>query len=209
MAETTDALRLAELLATRLCHDLSSPLNTLVGVADVARDDPTMAAEAMTLMAEAGQSLAGRLRFCRAAWGGPAAIGVGEFTRLVSILASKRLTIDLGHLNPAPDFSANGARLALNMLLLAVEALPRGGIVALHGDPGGDLVLRIEGPEAAWPAGFMGMLANPAAAWAALAEPSRLQAPLSALLAQAGGIAVSVMMGGAPTPAPALVLRLG
>lgn len=67
---THNALRLSEALATRLCHDLSGPVNTLLGVADVVADDATAAPEALLLMVQAGQSLARRLRLYRAAWGG-------------------------------------------------------------------------------------------------------------------------------------------
>ena len=59
------------------------------------------------------------------------------------------------------------------------------------------------------PAGFVGLLADPNQAWAMLDDPARLQAPLTALLAQAAGLSMSLLMGATATPAPALLLRLG
>src|SRR5258708_36426818 len=66
----TQSLRLAELLASRLCHDLSGPINTLDGVLELARDDPLMQAEALGEASEAAAVLTRRLRVLRPAWGG-------------------------------------------------------------------------------------------------------------------------------------------
>ena len=73
----------------------------------------------------------------------------------------------------------------LNLLLLAAESLPGGGIVALSGSPAHSILVTISGPRAAWPAGLAIWLNDEAAAWQAmLADPRRLQAPLTALLAR-------------------------
>ena len=208
-ATSQAALRLSAALATRLCHDLSGPVNTLLGVADVVADDPSAAAEAIGLMADAGQAMARRLGLCRTAWGSPAELSAEDFARLVAGLATKRLTIDLDRLDRAADFAADAAQLCLNVVLLAAESLPRGGVLALQGNPDGDVIVQIDGPNAAWPAGFAGLLADPTGAWAMLDDPARLQAPLTALLAQASGLSVSLLMGASATPAPALLLRLG
>ena len=208
-ATPQSALRLSEALATRLCHDLSGPVNTLLGVADVVADDPAAAAEAVGLMADAGQAMARRLRLCRAAWGSAAALSADGFTSLTAGLATKRLTIDLDRLDRSADFSAPAARLCLNVALLAAESVPRGGLLAMQGHPAGNIIVQIDGPGAAWPAGFVGLLADPNQAWAMLDDPARLQAPLTALLAQAAGLSMSLLMGATATPAPALLLRLG
>lgn len=210
IADVSKAHRLAEALATRLCHDLSSPLNTLIGVADVVADDPDAAPallrEALGLVGEASQALAQRLRICRAAWGSAAALGGAAFAELAGSLASKRLDIDLSHLNQSAEFPAEAARLALNLVLLAVEALPRGGVIGLQGNAEDGLVIQIDGPNAAWPVGFLGLLADPAAAWDRLDDPALLQAPLTVLLAQHSALRISVLMGAAGSGAPALRL---
>ena len=206
---THNAFRLSEALATRLCHDLSGPVNTLLGVADVVAEDATAAPEALLLMTQAGQSLARRLRLYRAAWGGGEAMEAETFASLAAGLATKRLVVDLDGLDRDASFSADGARLTLNVMLLAVESLPRGGTLAVQGHPARDVIVQIDGPQAAWMAGFIGLLADQAQAWTMLDDPARLQAPLTALLALAANIPVSVLMGATATPAPALLLRLG
>ena len=83
----------------------------------------------------------------------------------------------------------------LNLLLLAAESLPGGGIVALSGSPADSIVVTISGPRAAWPAGLGAWLTDEAAAWEAmLADPRRLQAPLTALLARGHGLRLSMLM---------------
>ena len=64
------ALRLAELLAARLCHDFAGPLGSLAGALEIAADDPDGAGEALAIASESASALAGRVRLYRAAWGG-------------------------------------------------------------------------------------------------------------------------------------------
>ncbi len=54
-----DPLRLAELLAIRLCHDLSGPLGTMMGALEMVADDPEMADEALPLAGEASSRSVG------------------------------------------------------------------------------------------------------------------------------------------------------
>ena len=84
-------------------------------------------------------------------------------------------------------FPAPVGRLVLNLLLLAADLLPQGGVLRLDGGAG-DLIARLHGPQAAWPAGLIGMLADAATAWQALGNPRTLQAPLTALLARHHGL---------------------
>ena len=203
-----NGLRLAELLATRLCHDLSGPLNAMLGASEVAAAEPTMAAEAGLLLVDATQLMARRLRLLRAAWGGAAPLSTAEFTAFATGLATKRLVIATDQLDPRRSFSAEGARLALNAMLLAVGALQGNGMLTIGGNPDGDVVFRIEGPRAAWPAGFMGLVADPDQAWDMLDDPGMLQMSLTVLLAQSAGLRLSVLLGANPEVAPPLVLKL-
>ena len=203
---------LAEALATRLCHDLSSPLSTLLGVADVVADDqaspPDTLREALALMAEAGQALAHRVRMCRAAWGSAVPLGVAEFIELAQSLTSKRLDIDLSHFEQTEDLPAEAARLTLNLLLLAAESLPRGGVIGLQGSSRHGFVVQIDGPNAAWPTGLLRLLAEPDLAWQQLDNPAALQGPLTVLLAASSGMRISVLLAAGGGKVPPLRLEL-
>jgi hypothetical protein len=94
----------------------------------------------------------------------------------------------------------------LNLLLLAGDALNGSGEVTLDGT-GSDLIVAIAGPRAAWPAGLASALTSEAAAWAALRDARSLQLPLTALLARALGLRLSLLMPAGPGgPAPPLRL---
>jgi histidine phosphotransferase ChpT len=212
-----DPLRLAELLAVRLCHDLSSPLGTLMGALELAAEDPRSAGESMALANDVSTVLGQRLRLLRAAWGGGApALGVVEIAAMAEGLhRGRRLRLDFDALDPNGRFTAPAARLVLNVLMLAAESLPTGGVVTLTGDPAGDLTVSISGPRALWPPRFALYLADEGAAWQALGadddvDASRgLQALLTALLARTTGLRLSFAVSAAAQTAAPLLLSLG
>lgn len=204
-------MHFAELLATRICHDLSGPLNTLMAALEIANEDPAGAADALPVAGEASAVLGQRLRLLRAAWGGGGGpLAIDEIASLAAGLPGRNLQLDFGHLHAEQHFSAPAARLVLNALLLAAEALPGGGVIELSGDSAQQAMLRISGRNAAWPAGFIGWLANPAAAEQALARatPRGLQGPFVVLLARALGLRLSVLLGAGSDEAPPLLLDL-
>ncbi len=110
----------------------------------------------------------------------------------------------------------------LNLLLLAADSMPAGGTVMLAGSAD-DLFVRIDGPAAAWPTAMAVCMVNEAAAHAAISAGKAAQMPLTALLAHAAGVRLSVLMSpaahtpsahtpSAHTPSahtPASIVRLG
>ena len=214
--DANDSLRLAELLAIRLCHDLSGPLGTLMGALELVADDPEMAGEALPLAGEVSIALGRRLRLFRAAWGGATpSLSVPEFAALVEGMQARRWRFDLSGLDPDGRFAPPAARLALNVVLLAAEAMPGGGTAMLAGNPAGDVLVTIAGPRAAWPSGFAAYLGDEALAWQALhaaegLEASRgLQAWLTALIARSLGLRMAFLMAPTAEAAPPLLLSLG
>jgi len=209
-----DSLRLAELLSARLCHDLSGLLGSLIGVLEIAREEQPDS-ETLALAEETAVELAQRLKLLRAAWGID-----GEELDLIQLQTfadalsnSRRLRLDLNGLDPDAVFPPPASKLVLNLLLLAAESLPGGGIVALSGSPASNVVVTISGPRAAWPAGFSNWLVDEAAAREAVTKnPRHLQGPLTALLARAHKLHLSMLMpagaGGEGEMLPPLVLSL-
>ena len=198
MTSMSEALRLAELLCARLCHDLGGLLGSLIGVLEIAREEHAES-ETLALAEETAIELGQRLKLLRAAWGQDAeeldVIRLQNFGD--SLSTGRRLRLDLEGLQLEPAFSPPAGRLILNILLLAAESLPGGGIIALAGSPANHILITITGPRAAWPAGLGACLADEPAAWAAvLAGPRNLQAPLTALIARAHGFRLSILMPG-------------
>jgi hypothetical protein len=94
----------------------------------------------------------------------------------------------------------------INMLLLAIEALPRGGTISLSGAADGDVMLLVSGSPVAWPAGLALALADPLRA--PLDDPRGVQGPLVAHLALEAGLRLSLLFAasGFPAGAPPLLL---
>jgi histidine phosphotransferase ChpT len=203
-------LRLAELLTTRLCHDLAGPLSGLGMALGEAPRDP----EALALAHDAALALRRRLALLRAAWGEAAsALDATELTDLAQGLPNAHRLALVFDLRPAgADFTPAAGRVVLNALLLAAESLPRGGTLSLSGDPARDVVVAIAGPGAAWPVGLGALLRDPAPAWTAIAAAQGpagvrgLQAPVTALLAEAAGVRASLLLARAAEPLPPLLL---
>jgi histidine phosphotransferase ChpT len=200
-------LHLAELLCARLCHDLSGPFGALLGVLEIARDEQP-GSETLVVAEQTAAELTQKLKLLRAAWGQDAEeLDLARLHGLAGGLSSSRpVRVDLTGMLPSVRFPPPAARVVLNLLLLAAESLPRGGVVALTGSPAGGILATISGPRAAWPAGLAGWLADPTAALAALlTTPRGMQAPLTALLVRDQGFRLSMLMPTAVRTSGALV----
>jgi histidine phosphotransferase ChpT len=206
-----DPLQLAELVCARFSHDVSGLLGSLNGVLELAVEAPGQATEEVALASKAAAELVARLRLLRAAWG-----GVSEPMDLDTLRAQMRgldgghrMRLDLDGLADRTVFAPPMARLILNVVMLARDAMPRGGVLTLSGDPANHIVAQIVGPDAAWPKGFALCIADEPRAWTALGNPRELQAPLTAIIARAIGIRLSWMMAAGPTaggaPPPLLI----
>lgn len=210
MTDSLQRLRLAELLAARLCHDLAGPLGTAAGLLELAEEtgDRAALADARTATAR----VANRLRMSRAAWAAdPASLRKEELVALTAdISADGRVSLDFSALLREHCFSPTAGRIVLNLLLLGVEALRGSGTVHISGAAGQDVMLRIVGPHAAWPAGMAACLVEPETAWDHLTEGRALQMPITILLAAQAGHRLSMLMPVGPGSAapPPLLLDL-
>lgn len=215
-SEAIEALAPAHLLAERFCHDISGLAGTLAGAIEaVCAETQDSAGEALDLAGLAADLLLARIRLLRAAWAGsPEPLPVADLASLAAGLP-ERVHLDLAELPPQAVLPPDAGRVILNVLLLAAQALPRGGTIMLAQaqvqtrDEPDMWVIRPQGPQAVWPTGLAGLLADPATARAALqtATPREMQAPFTVLVAAAGGIRLSFAMAGRGEAAAPLVLQ--
>jgi histidine phosphotransferase ChpT len=210
-----DALRLAELLCARICHDLAGPIGTLVGTLEYVREQQPDSEEA-ALADEAVNDVAQRLKLLRAAWSRTAEeLDVPRLTSLAANLsAARKLRLVLDGLDQNIVFPPDAARMVLNLFLLGIESMPGGGTMILSSVARGSILIAIEGPRAGWPVGLAGWLADDESAWNALLSGARnVQGPLTAVLARDYGFQLTMMMpAGACDHAvvcPPLLLDLG
>lgn len=188
-----DQLQLADALCARLCHDLSSPLGTLINALDLAAEDPAFLPEALPLASESGLQMARQIRLLRAAWGGNC--GRLDNKDLLTLAAGlpARVKVDISELGEGP-FSEPVSRMLVNLMLLGVDGLPRGGLIRLFGTR--DIILAVEGPGAGWPEALITAIAGPGNV--SVTDPSTVMSPLAVLLASASGLRLSLLL--APGP---------
>lgn len=123
-----DDLRLAELIAARLCHDFASPLVAVTGAAEMLQKIAGKSPE-LDLLAQGATEASARLRLLRLAFG-PATDGTiaqAEVRAALSVYAARtRVMWDAPDTAPRPE-----ARLALLCVLAVEPALPRGGTIGV------------------------------------------------------------------------------
>jgi histidine phosphotransferase ChpT len=143
---------LAALLCARICHDLVSPVGALGTAIEILDDDGNadMHEDAMELVKSSSRRAAAKLKFLRLAFGAggsaPGVIGTEEIMTLINdMFADAKPEI-------AFDFHTDGlekskARLLLNLTMLGMQAVPRGGEVKIMTQPD-SLIIAAEGPRA-------------------------------------------------------------
>lgn len=128
--------RLAELVASKLCHDFMGPMTAMVHGLELLKQQPSDA-EALSLLENGVVKAHAKLDFYRHALGG-ALGGEGEAPLSVghaaaqSVFATFKAKLDW----QAPDLPLPRAmiRVVLNVLLIANDCLPKGGVVTLAAD---------------------------------------------------------------------------
>jgi histidine phosphotransferase ChpT len=135
-----DSQALAALLASKLCHDLVSPVAALTTALGVFDDDPSneMRENAMGLIRTSATSLAAKLDFYRMALGA-AALTEGEMDfaslrRLCETYVAQNRKITLGWELGVERGPGLIGRMIPNLLLVAIDSLPRGGTVTILGE---------------------------------------------------------------------------
>jgi histidine phosphotransferase ChpT len=151
-----NAIDLASLLCSRLCHDLMSPVGALSNGIELLADeqDPEMREKCLDLLAESARTSANKLKFFRLAFG--AAGGFGEMVdthearaAVQGIFGSER-RVELGWVVSEGKLPKGAVKLLLNLALLAGDALVRGGrldIGAERSESEIEIAVRAEGPR--------------------------------------------------------------
>jgi histidine phosphotransferase ChpT len=129
-------MRVAELLASRLCHDLVGPIGAVNNGMELMEDDDLgMSDDALQLAAKSARQAASALQFYRLAYGmAGARIGadLGDLQELAAgFLASSKAALDWTVRQAPADAPEGLGKLLLNMIALAEETLPRGGTLSV------------------------------------------------------------------------------
>lgn len=131
MDSPTD-LRLAELLASRLCHDLVGPISAISNGMELLEEGVSeLDEEAKRLVGDSAAQAAAILQFFRVAFGFSAAPSdsSAELEELVAAFLAPRKATLTWSVPGALELPAGWGKLLMNMAALASEALPLGGRV--------------------------------------------------------------------------------
>ncbi len=181
-------LALAQAVCTRLCHDLGGPAGALSGALEMMGEPGDDAAE---VAVDAARIIDRRLRFWRAAVGGPGgnldSATLGQLAEGLTL--GRRAVVDLSALPPGMLIEPGQAQPLLLAMLVGVEAMPRGGTLRVAQAPGGGFAVLPDGPGASWPPGLTDLLAGQPPAPA----PRAVALPLLAATAAAAGLRLSLL----------------
>ena len=127
-----EGLDLAALLCSRVCHDLISPVGAIMNGLEVMEEgkDEETTQFAMELIKKSARTASAKLQFCRIAFGAAGSAGAqidtGDAEKVARGLIEDDRTKVTWNL-PRVLLAKNRVKLLLNMMLLAGQAIPRGG----------------------------------------------------------------------------------
>lgn len=196
-----DALDLAALLCSRVCHDLISPVGAIVNGLEVL-DDAKNADDrdfALQLIRKSARNASAKLQFCRLAFGAAGSAGAQIDTGDAENMSRGFLEDEKTKLAwslPRALQPKNRVKLLLNMLIIAQQTIPRGGTLTVETQGQGDaapLRIRAAGLNARLPQNIADQISG---AHRGPIDAHAVQPYYTRLLAQACGLRVTLAMDG-------------
>ncbi|MET0483117.1 MAG: histidine phosphotransferase family protein [Aestuariivirgaceae bacterium] len=141
MSNLLSDLDLAALLCSRVCHDIVSPVGAIANGLEMMDedDDEEMRKLALELVRRSARQASAKLQFCRMAFGAAGGAGsvldVGEAADIARLLVGDE-KVRLDWRAPRGHRDKNEVKLLLNLMLLGIAAVPRGGIVTIEAGDG-------------------------------------------------------------------------
>jgi histidine phosphotransferase ChpT len=197
-----EALDLAALLCSRVCHDLISPVGAIVNGLEVLAEekDEETKTFALDLIKKSAGTASAKLQFCRIAFGAAGSAGaqidLGDAETITRGFFEDDKTKLAWNL-PRALLPKNRVKLLLNLLLIAGQTIPRGGRLTV--DPIGEgesmgFKVSAAGVNAKVPPAVAALLAGDAGGTAL--DAHRIQPFYASLLAQASGVKAAMAMEG-------------
>jgi histidine phosphotransferase ChpT len=138
------ALDLAALIASRICHDLISPVGAIGNGVELIEQFGSTGKQEMSLIGDSARTASGMLQFFRLAFAsGPpeAPHGIDALRRIVELRYGGERAALSWRVAPGAQTTRLGARLVCFGVMGAAAALPRGGKIEI--ELGEDAVLRV------------------------------------------------------------------
>ena len=190
------------MLCSRVCHDLSSPVGAIVNGLEVLEDakDEETKTFALNLIKKSAGTASAKLQFCRIAFGAAGSAGaqidLGDAEKIARGFLEDDKTKLAWNL-PRALMPKNRVKLLLNMLLIAGQAIPRGGRITIDAIGSGDTMgfkVAAAGTNAKIAPAVVALLAGEAGGEAI--DAHRIQPFYAGLLAKDCGAKTAVAMEG-------------
>lgn len=202
MSGSIEALDLAALLCSRVCHDLISPVGAIVNGLEVLAEekDEETKTFAMDLIKKSATTASAKLQFCRIAFGAAGSAGAQIDTGDAEKISRGFLEDDKTKLVwnlPRALLAKNRVKLLLNMLLIAGQSIPRGGQLTIDAIGSGDSMgfrVSAAGTNAKIQPNVPPLLAGEAGSESL--DAHRIQPFYAGLLAKACGVKATIAMDG-------------
>jgi len=203
MSESSiEALDLAALLCSRVCHDLISPVGAIVNGIEVLEEEKDESTKefALDLIKRSAATASAKLQFCRIAFGAAGSAGaqidLGDAEKVArGFMEDDKTKIDWNL--PRALLAKNRVKLLLNMLIIAGQAIPRGGKVTVDPIGAGDNLgfkVSAAGTNAKIPPAVPPLLTGELGG--ETVDAHRIQPFYAGLLAKACGLKATVAMEG-------------
>jgi histidine phosphotransferase ChpT len=161
-------LDLAALLCSRVCHDIISPVGAIANGLELMDDpevDAEMKATALNMVRSSAKTATAKLKFCRIAFGASGSAGaqidMGEAGEMAKdFVGNEKIRLDWQA--PRENRPKAEVKLVLNMLMLAMAGIPRGGVVTVTVE-GRNFLVSAKGERAKVPQAMADVLTGAAA----------------------------------------------
>ena len=197
-----EALDLAALLCSRVCHDLISPVGAIVNGLEVLEEEKDEATKefALDLIKKSARTASAKLQFCRIAFGAAGSAGaqidLGDAETIARGFLEDEKTKLAWNL-PRALSPKNRVKLLLNMLVIAGQAIPRGGRISVDPVGSGESMgfkVTAAGTNAKVPPAVPALLTGEASGEGL--DAHRIQPFYAGLLARACGVKATIAMDG-------------
>ena len=129
-------LEFSALVSSKICHDIISPVGAIANGLEILdeENDESMRAHAMGLVKKSASTASAKLQFARLAFGAAGSAGaeidLNEAEKVArGVAEGDKHTLEWS--GPSATVAKDKVKLLLNMVTLALEALPRGGEIRI------------------------------------------------------------------------------
>jgi histidine phosphotransferase ChpT len=195
-----EGLDLAALIASRVCHDVISPVGAINNGIEVLEDedDAEMRKIAMDLVKKSAKQASAKLQFCRLAFGAAGSAGAEIDTGDAESVArgfAEGDKVSFSWEGPRLYLAKNKVKLLLNLVMIGLSAIPRGGVLGVRivpGEASPSFTLTAQGMQARIPSGVPDLLRGIPSGHAV--DAHSIQPYYTGLVARAAGMAVDMVL---------------